>query len=209
MLLNQCIHKGSKLRKSFTLSNWLSVLKGGKKIYHFSELLRLSGLSSPALRRAVQRMRQKKILLLVGKGLFANSFAQPNLEEITGFLYPPSYISLESALFMHGVMDQAPYVLSCVTTNKTKAFRTDLGEIHYTHIKRDLFFSFEIVNQVPLASPEKAALDFIYIQRKNGFKPVLNEWNWENLNKNIIEDFMAFFPKSVQNHLQQSELFRI
>jgi predicted transcriptional regulator of viral defense system len=191
------------MKGSFTLSNWFSVLKGGKKIYHFSELLRLSGLSKPALRRAVQRMRQKKILLLLGKGLFANSFALPNLEEITGFLYPPSYISLESALFMHGVMDQAPYVLSCVTTNKTKTFETDLGEIHYLHIKKDLFFGYEIVKQVPLAFPEKAALDFVYIQRKNGFQPVLNEWNWENLDKSKLEDFMTVFPKSVQNHIQK------
>ena len=96
------------MRESFTLSDWLSVLKGGKKIYHFSELLRLSGLSSPALRRAIKRMRQKKILFLLWKGLIANSFILPHLEEITVFLYPPSYISLESALFMHGVMDQAP-----------------------------------------------------------------------------------------------------
>lgn len=191
------------MRESFTLSDWLIVLKGGKKIYHFSELLRLSGLSHPALRRAVHRMRQKKILFWLGKGLYANSFALPNLEEITGFLYPPSYISMESALFMHGVMDQAPYILSCVTTNKTKPFETDLGEIHYVHIKKDLFFGYEIANQVPLASPEKAALDFIYIQRKHGFQPTLDEWNWENLDKNKLEEFMMFFPKSVQIHLQK------
>jgi hypothetical protein len=191
------------MRESFTLSDWLYVLKGGKKIYHFSELLRISGLSGPALRRAVQRMRQKKILFRLGKGLFANTFALPNLEEVTGFLYPPSYISLESALFMHGVMDQAPYILSCVTTNKTKPFETDLGEIHYVHIKKDLFFGYEIANQMPLAFPEKAALDFIYIQRKNGFKPALDEWNWENLHKNKLEEFMTFFPKSVQNHLNK------
>jgi len=191
------------MRKSFTLSDWFFILKGGKKIYHFTELLRLSGLSKPALRRAVQRMRQKKILLLLGKGLFANSFALPNLEEITGFLYPPSYISLESALFMHGVMDQAPYMLSCVTTNKTKTFGTDLGEINYLHIKRELFFGYEIANQVPLAFPEKAALDFIYIQRKNGFQPALDEWNWENLDNSKLEGFMTAFPKSVQNHIQK------
>lgn len=191
------------MRGSFTLSDWFSVLKGGKKIYHFSELLRLSGLSSPALRRAVQRMRQKKILFGLGKGLFANSFALPIPEEITGFLYPPSYISLESALFMHGVMDQAPYVLSCITTNKTKMFETDLGEIHYLHIKKDLFFGYEIANQVPLASPEKAALDFVYIQRKNGFQPALDEWNWENLDRSKLKDFMTVFPKSVQNHIEK------
>ncbi len=191
------------MRESFTLSDWFSVLKGGKKIYHFSELLRISRLSNSALRRAVQRMQQKKILFRLGKGLFANSFALPNLEEITGFLYPPSYISMESALFMHGILDQAPYILSCVTTNKTKTFKTDIGEIHYLHIKKELFFGYGVANRIPLAHPEKAALDFVYIQRKNRFKPSLNEWNWENLDNDKLEDLMTVFPKSVQNHIQK------
>lgn len=191
------------MKKSFTLSDWVSVLKDGKKIFHFSELQRLSGLSGPALRRAVQRLRKKNILFRLGKGLFANSFSLPNLEEVAGFLYPPSCVSLESALFMHGVMDQAPYVLTCVTTNKTKTFVTDLGEVHYLHIKKNLFFGFEIADLIPLALPEKAALDYVYLQRKNGLRPALDEWNWENLDTKKLEEFMTDFPASVQNHIRK------
>lgn len=191
------------MKVSFTLSNWFSVLKEGKKIYNLSELQRLSGLSSPALRRAVQRLREKKILFQLGKGLFANSFALPSLEEIPGFLYPPCYVSAESALFMHGIMEQAPHVLTCVTTNKTKTFETDLGEIQYLHVKNSLFFGYEITDQFPLASPEKAALDYVYIQRKNGVRPTLDEWNWENLDMHKLADLMTVFPRTVQNHIQE------
>jgi len=191
------------MKDSFTLSDWLSVLKGGKTIYHFSELLRLSRLSVPALHRAIQRMRQKKILFKLGKGLFANSFATPRLEEIAGYLYPPCYVSLESALFMHGIMDQAPHVLTCVTTNKTKRFNTELGEIHYSHIKRELFFGYGIEDRVPLAVPEKAALDFVYIQRQNGFQPPLDEWNWENMDYRKIKALWLAYPQSVKKYMQK------
>jgi predicted transcriptional regulator of viral defense system len=191
------------MKGSFTLSDWFSVLKGGKKIYHFSEMQRLSGLSSPALRRAAQRLREKKILFQLGKGLFANSFVLPSLEELPSFLYPPCYISLESALFMHGIMDQTPHVLTCVTTNKTKTFATDLGEIQYLHVKKGLFFGYEITDQIPLASPEKAALDYVYIQRKNGFRPALDEWNWGDLDLEKLEDSMTAYPQSVQNHIRK------
>ncbi len=192
------------MKESFTLSDWLSVLKGGKTIYHFTELLRLSRLSIPALQGAIQRMRKKKILFKLGKGLFANSFVLPRLEEVCGYLYPPCYVSLESALFMHGVMDQAPHVLTCVSTNKTKRFNTDLGEIHYAHVKKRLFFGFVIEDGIPLATPEKAALDFVYIQRQNGFQPPLDEWNWENLDYRKIEEFWPAYPQSVKKHMQQN-----
>lgn len=191
------------MKESFTLSDWLSVLKGGKKIYSFSELLRVSGLTIPALHRAIQRMRQKKILYKLGKGFFANSFATPRLEEVIGYLYPPCYLSLESALFMHGIMEQTPHVLTCVTTNKTKRFNTDLGEIHYAHIKKGLFFGYSIEDRVPLADPEKAALDFIYIQRQNGFQPPLDEWNWENMDERKLEAFWPAYPQSVKRYVQK------
>ena len=173
------------MKKSFTLPEWIAHLKSGKDIYHSKELERLSGLSKEALHRALQRLRKNKIILKIGKGLYANSFFMPRLEQMGGFLYSPAYISLESALFMHGIIEQAPFVLTCVTTNKTKRFNTDLGEIHYSHIKQKLFFGYTIEGQFPLASPEKSAIDYVYLQLKAGNKPPLDEWNWENL-KNII-----------------------
>jgi predicted transcriptional regulator of viral defense system len=101
--------------------------------------------------------------------------ALPALEEVAAVLYPPAYISLESALFMHGAMDQAPHLLTCVSTNKTRIFRTALGEIAYFHLKKELFFGYEMKDRTSLAWPEKSALDYIYLQRQNGIELSLNE----------------------------------
>ena len=118
---------------------------------------RLTSLSPVALRKALTRLRRDEFIIPIGKGLYANAFHPPALEEIASLLYPPAYISLESALFMHGVIHQAPHVLTCVTLNKTKTFRTGLGEISYSHLRPGLFYDYEVSDGMLLAKAEKAA----------------------------------------------------
>jgi len=190
------------MKNSFSQTDWVRVLRQGKSIYNFSELMRLSGLSAPSLRKAIHRLLKRKLLLRLKRQLYVNPFALPSLEEVAAVLYPPAYISLESALFMHGVMDQAPHLLTCVSPNKTRIFRTDLGEIAYYHIKKELFFGFEMRDQIALAWPEKAALDYIYLQRQNGIEPSLNEWNWENLDRNKLRQLATNYPQTVRKNLE-------
>jgi predicted transcriptional regulator of viral defense system len=191
------------MKKAFTQSNWIEVLRKGKSIYNFAEFMRISMLPVPSLRRAIQRLLKKRLLLKLSKELYANPLAAPSLEEVASVLYPPSYVSLESALFMHGILEQAPHLLTCVSTNKTKTFRTDLGEIAYFHLKRELFFGYEITDRVPLAWPEKAALDFVYIQRQNGLTPSLDEWNWESLNVDKMNSLAKSYPETVKTHIKE------
>ncbi len=190
------------MKKTFTQTDWIKILRGGKSIYNFSELMRVSKLPPLSLRRAIHRMVSKKLLLKLSKGFYANSFSLPSLEEAAGVLYPPSYISLESALFMHGISEQTPHVLTCISINKTKTFHTDIGEISYSHVKKELFFGYEFSDQFFLAFPEKAVLDYVYIQRKNGRTPLLDEWNWENLDTAKIDLTARKYPKTVQNYIE-------
>ncbi len=191
------------MKRAFTQTDWTEVLRNGKSIYNFVELMRISKLPVLSMRRAIQRLLRKGLLLKLRKELYANPFVAPSLEEIAGVLYPPSYISLESALFMHGISEQAPHLLTCVSMNKTKTFRTALGEIAYFHVKRELFFGYEITDRFPLAWPEKAALDFVYIQRMNGLTPALDEWNWKNLDVDRMYSLATSYPKTVRNHMKK------
>ncbi|MCR4439110.1 MAG: type IV toxin-antitoxin system AbiEi family antitoxin domain-containing protein [bacterium] len=189
------------MQQLFTQARWIDLLRRGKAILTFVELRRLTGLSGAALRKAVSRLCQAGLLLKLGKGLYVNGLQRTSLEEVASLLYPPAYISCESALFLHGVADQAPHVLTCVTTNKTKAFRTALGEIVYFHIKAPLFFGYGVCDRIFLAEPEKAALDFVYLQRQNGLEPALDEWNWENLSPQKVAEMSPGYPKTVRRHI--------
>ncbi|MFQ6676537.1 MAG: hypothetical protein ACE5LH_09385 [Fidelibacterota bacterium] len=182
---------------------WIELLRRGKSIYNFAELVRLTGLSSSSLRRAIHRLLLREVLFKLGKGLYANSFHSPSLEEVAAILYPPSYISLESGLFTHGIVEQAPHGVTCISTNKTKSFQTALGSVHYAHIKKGLFWGYEFTDEIPLAWPEKAALDFVYIQRQNGLNPSLDEWNWRYLDVNKLFSLAGWYPRVVDTHFRR------
>lgn len=98
------------MKSSFSQTDWVRILRQGKSIYNFTELMRLSDLSVLWLRKAIQRLVKRKLLLRLKRELYANPFALPSLEEVAAVLYPPDYLSLQSALFMHGVRDQAPHL---------------------------------------------------------------------------------------------------
>ena len=91
-------------------------------------------------------------------------------------IYPPSYISLEMALRFYGIIPEAVFTATSVTTRKTKFFKTLVGNFSYQKIKKEAFGGFETKNQngisYNLALPEKALVDFLYLKRNilNGEK---------------------------------------
>jgi predicted transcriptional regulator of viral defense system len=185
---------------SFRLQDWVDALRRGKGLYRLGELARLAGHSEPAARRAADRLVGRRWLTRVGKGLYANLLCPggpPTVEDVAGILYPPTYVSLDSVLFAGGVLDQAPHRLACVTTNKTKTFTTGLGEIRYHHIKTTLFFGYTLERGVPRAKVEKAALDFLYLELRSGRRPALDEWNWEELDLDLLRAFASRYPSTV------------
>lgn len=193
-------------RRRFSQVQWVEVLRRGKTFYRLAELGRLSGLSFAAARRAVARLTERGLLSRVGKGIYANRLGPggpPTIEMAVALLYPPAYVSLASGLFLHGVADQAPHLLTCVTTNKTKRFETGLGEVHYHHVKPELFFGYELRDGVPLGLPEKVALDFIYLELQNGRRPALDEWNWESLDVPRLRELGEAYPRTVRSLLSQ------
>ncbi|MBL7075471.1 helix-turn-helix domain-containing protein [candidate division KSB1 bacterium] len=189
--------------KIFTQTKWIEELRKGRPVFSLPELVRITGLPPASARRAVSRLVKRRFLIKLSKGLYGNAFAHLSLEQVAGMLYPPAYISVESALFTHGVIDQTPHIVTCITLNKTKTFRTALGEILYYHIKSGLFFGFHPQDGLVLAGPEKAAADYVYIKRQNGLFPDLDEWNWGNLDLLNLREILKSYPKSVEKHIME------
>lgn len=77
----------------------------------------------------------------------------------------PSYISLQSALFHHGMISQVPAVVYAVSPARTRRFSTPLGVVSIHHITPAFFGGFEIEGNaaVPIATPEKALIDLLYL----------------------------------------------
>jgi len=77
----------------------------------------------------------------------------------------PSYVSLHSALYLHGLISQVPAVTYAVSLARTRRFDTPLGVVSIHHFAPSFFFGFEAhgTQGVLIASPEKALVDFLYL----------------------------------------------
>ncbi len=110
--------------------------------------------------------RLRKSLYVLKDYAVKDSFILANL------LYAPSYISLETALHVYGMIPEIPFRTTSVTQRKTKMFSTQrYGTFQYHHIKPELFFGFQTVSSQNLYSyhiafPEKALFDYLYLRAK-------------------------------------------
>lgn len=78
----------------------------------------------------------------------------------------PSYISLQSALYYHGLISQIPVVTYAVSIARTKRYETPLGVISVHHVHPSFFFGYETRDDasIQIATPEKALIDFLYLR---------------------------------------------
>jgi predicted transcriptional regulator of viral defense system len=77
----------------------------------------------------------------------------------------PAYISLQSALFHHGVIEQIPSILYAVTPGRPRRLRTPIATISFHRMPPELFQGFELssASDAKIAIPEKALFDLIYL----------------------------------------------
>lgn len=103
----------------------------------------------------------------MNKGLWAIA------EHIEPFVLPshlmapsPCYISLQSALYYHGMIEQIPEIIYAVSCGRTKTFNTPIATVSVHHIPAALFFGYQTVgkNTVKIATSEKALFDFLYLK---------------------------------------------
>jgi predicted transcriptional regulator of viral defense system len=99
--------------------------------------------------------------------MFADSQVSENtLFMIANTMLKPSYISLESALSVYGLIPETVYGITSVTSAHTARFDTDLGSFSYRHIKPEFMFGYEIRaigdDHSDVADMEKTVLDYLY-----------------------------------------------
>jgi hypothetical protein len=77
----------------------------------------------------------------------------------------PAYVSLQSALYLHGMISQVPATTYAITLARTRRFVTPLGSVSLHHVQPTFFFGFEHADRGGgrLATPEKALVDLLYL----------------------------------------------
>ncbi len=129
-----------------------------------------------------------------------------DIRVIVTWLYMPSYISLEYALFLRGVLDQVINMIQVVTPHRLKNYELEIfgSTIRYYRIPSRLMFGFtheysDIDNRFYylIAHPEKAILDMIYFGRNIRTYTI----RWGSMDSDRILKYSKYYPRWVREKL--------
>ena len=142
------------------------------------------------LKRACQKgdlIRVRNGLYLVGEKKRKAAFSS---FEIANFIIEPSYVSLESALSHYGLIPEAVYTTTSVSTNSGLELKTPVGQFSFSYLKTEYFnFGFYRIKdgdrRYLIATPLKALIDYIVLKKKH-YKTV------EEIEEDLRFDFDEF-----------------
>jgi predicted transcriptional regulator of viral defense system len=177
--------------------------KLNKPFYAISDLERITRLSRSSLYVALNRWVGRGILEKVTQGIYVPTRTNVSLEAIASQLYIPNYLSFESALNKHGILNLIPYTVAFATTRKTRKYTLQRRAVEFRQIAPDLFFGFEIRNGYYVALPEKAFLDQIYFMIRGKATLDSDELNIKRLSYPTLKDLSRRFPSYVQNYIDK------
>jgi predicted transcriptional regulator of viral defense system len=140
--------------------------KRGIKIFTPLEFKRIFDISEYSARMFLHRHTKKGYIIKLRAGIYALADNFPSEFEIANRLYQPSYLSLEFALAHFGIIPEAIYTITSVTTKATRKFKTLDLVFTYRKIKKQAFSGYrpEKINGsvILIAEPEKALVDYLY-----------------------------------------------
>lgn len=177
--------------------------KINKTYLTFKDIQMVSKQKSDVLKVSVFNLIKQGKLLRLKKGFYILGTQNLNLEKIGQQLYSPSYLSCEYALGKYGILNQKPYTYTFITSRKTKNLLIANQSISYQQIKKELFFGFENIDGVLLASKEKALLDELYLVSWGRNILDFDELNLKDVSLPEFLKIAKKYPKRINNLVEK------
>lgn len=124
-------------------------------------------------KQRLSEWQKKGYIKKVRQGFYIFSGLEMNeqtLFTIANRIYEPSYISLEMALSIYGLIPEAVYGITSVTSQRTKRLKTPVGDFIYRHADPTLLFGYQLRehdgHHYQIAEIEKVVLDYFYFNAK-------------------------------------------
>lgn len=168
------------------------------------------GLNGQTLKNQLTSWRKKKLILRLRRGMYIlnpeDRRVYPSRIFLANSLYSPSYVSLEWAFAHYGLIPEKVADVTSIASKKTMLFSNEFGVFRYQHLKPSLFFGYqkkEDENGYPvlMAEPEKALLDFFYLEsvrfNKTNLRSIFEEsYRFQNVSQlrlKILRKYAARF----------------
>ena len=158
-------------------------------------------------RNAITRWQKKGYLTKIRRGHYRLKstpvVGDGDLFLIANRIYHPSYVSLQSAMRWHGFIPEGVFTVTSVSTKKTVFFQTPVAPFQYRNLKKELFFGYSLEKTngqyFKIAEPEKAILDFLYLQANISTEKDLSELRFnifelkEKIDLNKLESYLSLY----------------
>lgn len=159
-------------------------------------------------RNKISSLLTKGVIIRVKKGLyvFGKEFSMIpySRETLANLIYGPSCISLDYALSHYGLIPERVEVITSITPNRNKFFKTPVGNFSYRYIENDKYYlgiTFHQQDELHyslIATKEKAIIDKLYFAPKLDTVKDLKKYLYENLRMETT-DVKHLDIKEIQN----------
>jgi predicted transcriptional regulator of viral defense system len=175
--------------------NYITFAKELKNFPAFS-LRETEKLSGKVYYHRLADWQKKGYIRRIANGIFM--FADEPLDEmhlyyLANRVYEPSYISLESAFSYYGFIPEAVYTITSVTSKKTSHFQQDNIVFNYRSIHSRFNFGYTLIKwknvTVKVAEPEKAVIDYFYLNSEISTLDQLEEMRFNSMAMNELIDW--------------------
>lgn len=144
---------------------------------------------------------QKGLLLNPRKGIYTK--INPNMEELAGLVFVPSYISLQYVLQKAGVVFQYDSAITSVSY-LNREIEMCGQTFRYNQVKKEIAYNLEGIERrdnINIATPERAMLDMMYLNSECYFD------NIDGINKRKIAQLLSIYQSPRLNE-RVKELFK-
>ncbi len=157
------------------------------------EIVGFFQLEKSSASRLMTQLVQAQSLVKLKRGIWAWPNSDP-LSLVSYLTAPfPCYISLQTALFYHGIIEQIPTYIYAISLGRKRIEHTPLGAFSIHHVNSTFFTGFETHYNpfYQIASPEKAFLDYLYMSRTEpSLFGKLPEIDKTKINKNLLKKML-------------------
>ncbi|MBI5299480.1 MAG: type IV toxin-antitoxin system AbiEi family antitoxin domain-containing protein [Deltaproteobacteria bacterium] len=154
---------------------WMAVQELDRLVFSTREMAALTGSGPASVSQQLARLEEKGVVTRVLRGVWAltgDKRFSPFL--LVPFLGPSQqfYVSFLSALHMHGMISQIPQTITVASTAHGRIIKTPVATFVIHKVEPGFFNGFEWTPwmKFPLATPEKALMDCLYISCRRGKK---------------------------------------
>jgi len=153
---------------------WNSLLPQSP-VFSTATVAELAGIGLPVASRDLAKLEREGVVTRITRGLWA----VPTHPDFSPYAVVPrlfterpgGYVSLLSALNLHGMIEQIPRVVHVVATRQRPHLDTPVGTYEFYRIQPALFDGFQPylrTGNFDIATPEKALFDTLYFSARKG-----------------------------------------